>query len=217
MCFIAVAGRLLCAMNARACARAHHDTVLLTYTRGRRYVRARVAAGRPLVFIPARRRKRYANGFLRGELSSARRRDRKERNGEKKKESQGRGAKRREREERRRRGDARDRVEAGRESVPPVRSRRGIARIIFTEIKSKIRLALKCALDRVSRPNRRWLKRAEPGFSVPGSKERTGEEDPWSDARIPTTTNEEKSAPRDGRRRKTDRGRYGGREKLRGV
>lgn len=92
-----------------------------------RYVYAHTASGRPLVFIPGRRRKRYANGFLRGELSLATWRGT-ERNG----------------------GGILGGVEAGRISLlcflPP--RDRPRARIIFTEIKSKIRLALKCALDR---------------------------------------------------------------------
>lgn len=76
-----------------------------------------------LVSILGRRRKRYANGFLRGEkfappLSST---------------------------------EARDRP-------------RG--RIIFTEIKSKIRLALKCAPDRASSP------RIAGGSSYKREKER---------------------------------------------
>lgn len=79
------------------------------------------------------------------------------------------------------------RVEAGGESVsaaaaasPPPLRRHGIAaeraRIIFTEIKSKIRLALKCALDR-ARPNRRWLKRALPQLVAGSARIRRGRED----------------------------------------
>lgn len=60
-------------------------------------------------------------------------------------------------------------VEAGRigllRLLPP--RDRPRAWIIFTEIKSKIRLALKCALDRAC-PNRRWLN--EPSrSSYPGA------------------------------------------------
>ena len=95
---------------------------------------ARIAAGCPLVSILGRRRKRYANGFLQGELSSATKR-------------------RREQEEDTRWGCAeRDAVwnqSAVRLAPPRAAPRdRPRGRIIFTEIKSKIRLALKCAPDR---------------------------------------------------------------------
>jgi len=70
-------------------------------------------------------------------------------------------------------------VEAGRISLrrrlPPSWDRPR-ARIIFTEIKSKIRLALKCALDR-ARPNRRWLKRALPQLVAGSARIRRGRED----------------------------------------
>jgi len=70
-------------------------------------------------------------------------------------------------------------VEAGRISLrrrlPPSWDRPR-ARIIFTEIKSKIRLALKCALDR-ARPNRRWLKRALPQLVAGSARIQRGRED----------------------------------------
>lgn len=108
-----------------------------------------IAAGRPLVFIPGRRRKRYANGFLRGELSSAAKRE----------NERGRPGRVKEESTERESGGYSAGLKRG-ESVSPafslLRRDRARARIIFTEIKSKIRLALKCALDRAC-PNRRWL------------------------------------------------------------
>lgn len=99
-------------------------------------------------------------------------------------------------------------VEAGRISLlrllPPPRDRPR-ARIIFTEIKSKIRLALKCALDR-ARPNRRWLSKRRRR-SYPAARRRlvrSGREDP-------TRT---RGYTRDEKQRKTDRGRQ---RKLRGF
>lgn len=98
-------------------------------------------------------------------------------------------------------------VEAGRISLlhllPP--QDRPRARIIFTEIKSKIRLALKCALDR-ARPNRRWLSKRRRR-SYPGARwrlVRNGREDP-------TRT---RGYTRDEEQRKIDRGRQ---RKLRGF
>lgn len=71
-------------------------------------------------------------------------------------------------------------VEAGRISLLrllPPRDRPEEPRIIFTEIKSKIRLALKCALDRAC-PNRRWLERERSRSSYPGATRRITEERP---------------------------------------
>jgi len=80
--------------------------------------------------------------------------------------------KEKEREDRKERGRILGRVEAGRISLlrllPP--RDRPRARIIFTEIKSKIRLALKCALDR-ARPNRRWLSKRRRCL-YPGARRR---------------------------------------------
>jgi len=110
----------------------------------------------------------------------------------------------REREDRKERGRILGRVEAGRISLlrllPP--RDRPRARIIFTEIKSKIRLALKCALDR-ARPNRRWLSKRRRCL-YPGARRRlvrSGCEDP-------TRT---RGYTRDEKQRKIDRGRrFGG-------
>lgn len=136
-----------------------HLNSYLCISKRYRYVYAHTASGRPLVFIPGRRRKRYANGFLRGELSSATWRE-KERDGE-------------DREERRILGG----VEAGRISLLLPPQDRPRARIIFTEIKSKIRLALKCALDR-ARPNRRWLsKRRRRSYPEARRRPRGSDED----------------------------------------
>ena len=95
---------------------------------------ARIAAGCPLVSILGRRRKRYANGFLRGELSSATKR-----RGEQEEDTRWGCAER----------DAAWNQSAVRLAPPRAAPRdRPRGRIIFTEIKSKIRLALKCAPDR---------------------------------------------------------------------
>lgn len=95
---------------------------------------ARIAAGCPLVSILGRRRKRYANGFLRGELSSATKR-----RGEQEEDTRWGCAER----------DAVWNQSAVRLAPPRAAPRdRPRGRIIFTEIKSKIRLALKCAPDR---------------------------------------------------------------------
>lgn len=98
-------------------------------------------------------------------------------------------------------------VEAGRISLLrhlPLRDRPR-ARIIFTEIKSKIRLALKCALDR-ARPNRRWLSKRRRR-SYPEARRRLVR----SDREDPTRT---RGYTRGGKQRKTDRGRQ---RKLQGV
>lgn len=79
---------------------------------------------------------------------------------------------------------------------PPQPRDRPRARIIFTEIKSKIRLALKCALDR-ARPNRRWLSERS---SYPEARKKIVRSSRENPTRMRRCTGV-------GKRRKIDRGR----------